>query len=52
MFNTTIGNMWNIVFSTLVYTNLWIVLLIFCPKVLLVMLITYFVSLLFVKWWV
>ena len=52
MFDTTIGNIWNLIFVILVYTNLWVVLLIFCPNVLAGILIAYFVSLLFIKWWV
>ena len=52
MFKTTIGNLWNIVFSILFYTGLWLIMAIVCPKILIGIILTYIVSLFFVKWWV
>ena len=51
MFKTTIGNLWNIVFSILFYTGLWLVMAIVCPKILTGIILTYIISLFFVKWW-
>ena len=51
MFKTFVGNFWNIVFSILIHTWLWLVMLLLCPKVLAGIVITFIISLFFVKWW-